>query len=152
MFFYFSLQANTYHQAALYNLRVVRLANTILKSDVDRHKRDVVEQCARYRDLEAEFAEEKKRTLTLTAQLARSQKEIIRDYQKSQSFQDLLDAEYDANLPATFATCWERAVGMIGEKISSVTLEAFPVPICMGASNSGVSIPSDEEEDMDSAM
>ncbi|XP_074358745.1 uncharacterized protein LOC141698038 [Apium graveolens] len=61
---------------------------------------------------------------------------VIADYKASQDFQEVLNAEYDANFPDTFATCWEHIVGEIGKKVPGVTLEASPVPPIPGKGSS----------------
>ncbi|KAL8154502.1 hypothetical protein AgCh_000019 [Apium graveolens] len=102
--------ANAYQQAALHNLKIVRMEKDNCGAGCEH--------------VQEGFGDPEK---------------VIKEYQKSQEFQDLLDAEYDANLPDTFAACWEKVIGIIGEKISSVTLKKFPVPTRASSSKAAVS-------------
>ena len=71
--------------------------------------------------------------MKLELALKKGREEVIADYKASPEFQDLLDAEYDDNFPATFKDCWKTIIGKIGQKIPGVTLEEFPVSIASGA-------------------
>ena len=115
-------------QAALHNLRGIRKELTIAKRDRDRNMESLERQQERFRKLELELAEEKEKTRTLQDQLDRSTEVVISDFQKSTTFDDILNQEYDANFPETFKACWEQIIEEIGGSIPRVNLQTFPVP------------------------
>lgn len=122
------VQMNTYLQAALHNLKDVRTSLTIAERDRDRYLKASEANFTRFREVEKELADEKEKVRKLELDAQRARAEVIAEYKASQDFQDVLNAEYDANFPETFSSCWEQIVEEIGKKIPEVTLTAYPVP------------------------
>lgn len=86
------------------------------------------------------LTEENEKVRTLEAQLAWSKDQVIEDFKKSSEFDNILNEEYDANMPETFTTYWESVVEEIRKTIPEVTLKAFPIPSAAGSEGpSGVS-------------
>lgn len=86
--------------------------------------------------MEMELAAEKEKSRRLELELAKGKEQILKEYRSSREFEELLNAEYDANFPATFNMCWEKIIEELGQKISGVTLAKFPAPAIPGASSS----------------
>ena len=131
MFFHlyvFTVQVNTYLQAAVHNLKAVRAEKAIAERDRDRYFEASTANFEQFRKVEAELVAEQEKVRALEAELARVRREAIADYKASKEFEDLLNAEYDASFPETFKSCWERIVEELGTQIEGVTLERFPVP------------------------
>ncbi|KAK1392679.1 hypothetical protein POM88_011735 [Heracleum sosnowskyi] len=126
--------ANTYHQAALHNLKAVRAEKLIAERDRDRYFASSTSNFEMFRGVERELVDEKERVRQLEAQLQRGREDVIAEYRASKEFDDLLNAEYDANFPSTFKDCWESIIEELGTKIEGVSLDKFPVPDLSGAS------------------
>ncbi|XP_074375034.1 uncharacterized protein LOC141716747 [Apium graveolens] len=123
---------NTYLQAALHNLKDVRTSLTIAERDRDRYLKASEANFTRFCEVEKELADEKEKVRKLELDAQRARAEVIAEYKTSQDFQDVLNAEYDANFPETFSSCWEQIVEEIGKKIPEVTFTAYPVPVIPG--------------------
>ena len=130
------MQVNTYLQAAVHNLKAVRAEKAIAERDRDRYFEASTANFEQFRKVEAELVAEQEKVRALEAELARVRREAIADYKASKEFEDLLNAEYDANFPETFKSCWERIVEELGTQIEGVTLERFPVPKLPGEETS----------------
>ena len=123
---------NTYLQAAVHNLKAVRAEKSIAERDRDRYFESSAANFEQFRKVEAELVAEQEKVRTLEAELARVNKEAVEDFKKSQEFEDLLVAEYDASFAETFKSCWVKIIEELGSQIEEVTLERFPVPDLQG--------------------
>ncbi|XP_074351438.1 uncharacterized protein LOC141690546 [Apium graveolens] len=101
---------NTYLQAALHNLKDVRTSLTIDERDRDRYLKAFEANFTRFCEVEKELADEKEKVRKLELDAERARADVIAEYKASQDFQDVLNAEYDANFPETFSSCWEQIV------------------------------------------
>ena len=110
---------NTYLQDAVHNLKAVRAEKAIANFE-------------QFRKVEAELVAEQEKVRTLEAELVRVRTEAVEDFKKSQEYEDLLVAEYDASFPEAFKSCWVKIIEELGSQIEGVTLERFPVPDLQG--------------------
>ena len=130
VFFVYFVQMNTYLQAAVHNLKAVRAEKAI--AECDRYLETSAANFEQFRKVEAELVAEQEKVRTLEAELVRVRTEAVEDFKKSQEYEDLLVAEYDASFPETFKSCWVKIIEELGSQIEGVTLERFPVPDLQG--------------------